>query len=59
LLRAGKRLGRAYGTYVRVDFLVAGERVVFGEFSTTHVGWTAFADEYFGKLWQESFPEAL
>ncbi len=60
LLRAGKRLGQAYGTYVRVDFLVAGDRVVFGEFATTPGGgWTAFADEYFGRLWQETFPEAL
>jgi hypothetical protein len=60
LLRAGKRLGQAYGTYVRVDFLVTGGRVVFGEFATTPGGrWTAFADEYFGRLWQESFPEAL
>ena len=60
LLRAGKRLGQAYGTYVRVDFMVAGDRVVFGEFATTPgVRWTAFADEYFGRLWQESFPEAL
>ncbi len=60
LLRAGKRLGQAYGTYVRVDFLVAGDRVVFGEFATMPGGrWTAFADEYFGRLWQESFPEAL
>ena len=60
LLRAGKRLGQAYGTYVRVDFMVAGDRIVFGEFATVPgVRWTAFADEYFGRLWQESFPEAL
>jgi len=60
LLRAGKRLGQAYGTYVRVDFLVAGDGFVFGEFATTPGGrWTAFADEYFGRLWQETFPEAL
>ncbi len=68
LLRAGKRLGQAYGTYVRVDFLVAGDRVVFGEFATAPgFRWTAFADEdfgrladeYFGRLWQETFPEAL
>ncbi len=60
LLRAGKRLGQAYGTYVRVDFLVAGDRVVFGEFATHQGrGWTAFADEYFGRLWQETFPGAL
>ncbi|MEJ2319659.1 MAG: ATP-grasp fold amidoligase family protein [Gemmatimonadales bacterium] len=60
LLRAGKRLGQAYGTYVRVDFLVTGDKVVFGEFATTPGGlWTAFADEYFGRLWQESCPEAL
>ena len=60
LLRAGKRLGQAYGTYVRVDFLVAGDAVVFGEFATTPMGpWTAFAEEYFGRLWQETFPDAL
>lgn len=60
LLRAGKRLGRAYGTYVRVDFLVAGDLIVFGEFATAPGGlWTPFADEYFGKLWQDTFPDAL
>ena len=60
LLRAGKRLGQAYGTFVRVDFLVAGDRVVFGEFSTHQGrGWTAFADEHLGRLWQETFPGAL
>ena len=60
LLKAAKRLGQAYGTYVRVDFRVAGNRVVFGEFATAPpLGWTAFADEYFGQLWQETFPEAL
>jgi len=60
LLRAGKRLGQAYGTYVRVDFLVKGDMTVFGEFATTPGGgWTAFAEEYFGRLWQETFPEAL
>ena len=60
LLQAGKRLGQAYGTYVRVDFLVAGDGVVFGEFATTPVGgWTAFADEHLGRLWQETLPEAL
>ena len=68
LLRAGKRLGQAYGTYVRVDFLVAGDAVVFGEFATMPAfrstafadeNFGRFADEYFGRLWQESFPEAL
>lgn len=60
LSEAAKRLGQAYGTYVRVDFRVAGNRVVFGEFATAPpLGWTAFADEYFGRLWQETFPEAL
>ena len=68
LLRAGKRLGQAYGTFVRVDFLVAGDAVVFGEFATMPAfrstaiadeNFGRFADEYFGRLWQESFPEAL
>ncbi len=60
LLRAGKRLGQAYGTYVRVDFLVMGDMVVFCEFATAPGGcWTAFAEEHFGRLWQETCPEAL
>jgi hypothetical protein len=60
LLQAGKRLGQAYGTHVRVDFLVTGDMLVFGEFATTPGGrWTAFAEEHFGRLWQEVFPEAL
>jgi hypothetical protein len=60
LLKAGQRLGRAYGTYVRVDFLVSEDGLVFGELATTPGGrWTAFADEYFGRMWQEAFPDAL
>ena len=57
--RAGKRLGLAYRTYVRVDFLVTETKVVFGEFATTPGGgrgFTPFADEYLGGLWQGAFP---
>jgi len=59
LIRAGQRLGRAYGTYVRVDFLVTETKVVFGEFATTPGGgrgFTPFADQYLGGLWQGAFP---
>lgn len=60
LLRAGRRLGHSYGTYVRVDFLVEAGEIVFGEFATAPAGrWTPFAEEYFGGLWQENCPEAL
>lgn len=60
LLRAGKRLGQSYGTYVRADFLVRGGKIVFGEFATAPGGlWTPFAESYFGSLWQESCPGEL
>ncbi len=62
LREAGVRLGQAYGTYVRIDFLLAGNRIVFNEFSSTPCGgqcFTAFANEYFGRLWQKHCPDEV
>jgi hypothetical protein len=56
------RLGRSYGTYVRVDFFVTEDRIVFNEFSTTPgngAGFTPFFDEYFGRLWQDLVPDCV
>jgi hypothetical protein len=58
LIAAGRRLGLAYGTHVRVDFLVGEKGVFFNEFGTTPsiTALTPFADEYLGRLWQETSP---
>lgn len=60
LLAAGRRLGLACGTPVRVDFFVGDKGLVFNEFATTPAigALTPFADTFLGRLWQESFPDA-
>ncbi|MEJ2320745.1 MAG: hypothetical protein P8Y21_15580 [Gemmatimonadales bacterium] len=62
LIAAGKRLGLACGTHVRVDYLVGENGLVFfNEISTTPAigALTPFADEYLGRLWQETFPDVI
>lgn len=59
ILGCAKRLGTAYGTYVRVDCYATDKGCVFGEFASAPSGgqhFTAFADEYFGALWDAAFP---
>jgi hypothetical protein len=59
ILGCAKRLGTAYGTFVRVDCYATGKGCVFGEFSSIPLNgqdFTAFADEYFGTLWDAAFP---
>jgi hypothetical protein len=54
-------LGRALGTYMRVDFFATHGGCVFNEFSSTPAdgdGWTPFCDELFGSYWDEKFPHA-
>ncbi|MGH7832262.1 MAG: ATP-grasp fold amidoligase family protein, partial [Candidatus Binatia bacterium] len=44
MLTMAKRLGRAYGTYVRVDFYASEQGCVFGEFASSHGrGFTRYA----------------
>jgi len=60
ILAYARRLGAAYGTYVRVDCYASDRGCVFGEFSSTPTAgrnFTPYADEYFEALWRETFPE--
>jgi hypothetical protein len=62
LVACSRRLGRAYGTYVRVDFFTTQRGCVFNEFaSIPYLGkrQTAFLNEYFEALWQKHFPDAV
>jgi hypothetical protein len=59
IVAAARRLGVAYGTFVRVDLYATDRGCVFGEFTPTPTagnGYTAFADEYLGALWRSAFP---
>jgi hypothetical protein len=51
----------ACGTPVRVDYLVGDKGLFFNEFATTPAigALTPFADEYLGRLWQETFPGVI
>lgn len=60
MIAVARRLGRAYGKYVRVDLYATDQGCVFGEFSTIpHAGrnYTPFAERYFGEFWQRAFPD--
>jgi hypothetical protein len=62
MLTYAKRLGVAFQTYVRVDCYATAEGPVFGEFSSTPAGgqyFTPFADDYFGRLWAETYPASV
>jgi hypothetical protein len=62
ILRLATRLGRALGTYMRVDFFATPGGCIFNEFSSTPAdgeGWTPFCDELFGGYWDEKFPHAI
>jgi hypothetical protein len=60
IIACGKKLGTAYGTFVRVDLYATDRGCVFGEFASTPAAgqhFTPFADEYFGALWDAAFPD--
>lgn len=62
MLACARRLGKAWGTYVRADFYVYGAGCVFGEFSSTPSlgeSFTPYADQHFGTLWRETFGDKL
>ncbi len=53
-------LGKAFGTFIRVDLYASGKDCVFGEFSSVPYNghnFTAHADQLFETLWQENFPD--
>lgn len=56
-----RRLSAASGTFVRVDLYATDRGAVFGEFASCPFsrGYAAFAEEYFGGLWQTHCPGAL
>jgi hypothetical protein len=59
LLGCARRLGAAYGTYVRVDQYATDRGCVFGEFSNRPYGgrgYTPYAERYFEELWRQAFP---
>ena len=60
LLHYARRLGKAYGTFVRVDLYASEEGAVFGELAAAPAGGkglTRYADEYLERLWRAAFPE--
>jgi hypothetical protein len=62
ILQQAKKLGRAYGSFIRVDFYATPEGAVFGEFASTPTngnGFTRFADEYLETFWRDYCPDAL
>jgi hypothetical protein len=63
MLEAARRLSKAIGTYMRIDFFDSAVGAVFNEFSSTpqvrSLPFTRYCDEMFGALWQQRFPEAV
>ena len=59
MLSCVRRLGAAFGTYVRVDYYASDKGAVFSEFSSLPAGgrhFTRFGDEYLGRMWDEVLP---
>jgi hypothetical protein len=62
MLETARRLGKAYGRYVRVDMYATPRGCVFGEFASTPrrgLGYSHFADEFLGRIWQELLPDDI
>ena len=62
MVACAKRLGTAFDTYVRIDFYASPNGPVFGEFSSvpgSGVGFTSYADQYLGRVWDEVFPSRV
>jgi hypothetical protein len=62
MLMAASKLGKPWGTYVRVDMYAGTRGAVFGEYSSTPSNgnfFTPFADEYLGALWQHECPDQV
>ena len=60
-LALSERLGRATGTYFRIDWFLAGDGVVFNELSSQPMRgrYTPFGDELLGQAWQDHCPDAV
>ena len=62
-LRAVARtLGKAFGSFVRVDMYAGAQGALFGEFAATPSkgqAFTAFADQYLGELWAATYPDSI
>jgi hypothetical protein len=59
MIRCVRRLGVAFGTYVRVDYYDTDRGPVFSEFSSMPGGneqHTPFGDDYMGRFWSEVYP---
>lgn len=57
-----RRLGKAYETYVRIDFYSSDKGCVFGEFSSTPARgetFTAFTNDYFERLWRRNLGKLI
>jgi hypothetical protein len=62
MIRCVRRLGVAFGTYVRVDYYDTDRGPVFSEFSSTPgagTGHTRFGEDYMGRLWTEVYPREV
>lgn len=56
------RMGAELGTYLRIDFFIGRDDVVFNELSSTPGegrGFTPFGDRLLGELWNSYVPDAL
>lgn len=59
MLDMARRLGAAYGIFVRIDLFASDQGGVFGEFSATPSkgrGFTPFANASFNELWEKHCP---
>jgi hypothetical protein len=57
-----RTLGRAYGTFCRIDFYASAVGAVFSEFAPTPLvgaGFTESGDRYLEQHWQETFPDRI
>lgn len=62
IARMAVALGRAYGTYVRIDFHVTPDGPVFNEFAATPLRgetFTPFGDAYLERCWLETCPDRI
>jgi len=60
--RLASSLGRAYGTYVRIDFHVGRDGAVFNEFAATPMRgetFTAFGDAFLEECWAKACPDRI
>jgi teichuronopeptide biosynthesis TupA-like protein len=62
MIRCVRRLGVAFGTYVRVDYYDMAGGPVFSEFSSMPGAGkehTRFGDDYMGRFWAEVYPREV